>query len=235
MAADANAGDSDRADRSSNDTPVYRYAEVLLNYAEAMAELGQFDQTVADNTINLLRDRVGMARMNVASLTKDEYLVDPKTGYTNPILLSDPNLVNILEVRRERGVELAQEGDFRWEGLLRWKEGKCIEQDMYGIYFPGAGEYDLDKNGTIDLWLYGSSEAQPTVDAEDPVYAACIVLKIGTDIFLSDGTSGYVDPQQKSEHTFDEKRDYFYPIPIDERSLNPNLTQNPGWNDGLDF
>jgi hypothetical protein len=44
-----------------------------------------------------------------------------------------------------------------------------------------------------------------------------------------------VDPQQKSEHTFDEKRDYFYPIPIDERSLNPNLTQNPGWNDGLDF
>ena len=50
--------------------------------------------------------------------------MDPKTGYTNPILLSDPNLVNILEVRRERGVELAQEGDFRWEGLLRWNEGK---------------------------------------------------------------------------------------------------------------
>jgi hypothetical protein len=104
---------------------------------------------------------------------------------------------------------------------------------MHGIYFPGPGEYDLDKNGTVDLLLYGSNEAQPTVDSTDPKYAACVVLKIGEEIFLSE--EGYVDPQQKSEHTFNEERDYFYPIPIDERSLNPNLTQNPGWNDGLDF
>ena len=237
MAADANGGDSDRADRSSNDTPVYRYAEVLLNYAEAKAELGEFDQTVADETINLLRKRVGMAEMKVAELTVDPYLVDPKTGYSNPILLADPNLAHILEVRRERGVELAQEGDFRWEGLMRWKEGKCIEQDMHGIYFPGPGQYNLDNDaaGTIDLWLYGANEAQPTVDATNPIYASCVVLRIGEEIYLSNGTSGYVDPQQKSEHTFNEARDYFYPIPIDERSLNPNLTQNPGWNDGLDF
>lgn len=235
MAADANGGDSDRADRSSNDTPVYRYAEVLLNYAEAMAELGDFDQTVADKTINLLRDRVGMARMNVGSLTLDTYLTDPKTGYSNPVLLNDPNVVHILEVRRERCIELAQEGDFRWEGLLRWKEGNCVAQDMHGIYFPGPGEYDLDRNGTVDVWLYGANEAQPTIDANNPVYASCVPLRIGSDIYLSDGTSGYVDPQQKSTHTFDESRDYYYPIPIDERSLNPNLTQNPNWDDGLDF
>lgn len=235
MAADANGGDSDRADRSSNDTPVYRYGEVLLNYAEAMAELGDFDQTVADKTINLLRDRVGMARMNVGSLTLDTYLTDPKTGYSNPVLLNDPNVVHILEVRRERCIELAQEGDFRWEGLLRWKEGNCVSQDMHGIYFPGPGEYDLDRNGTVDVWLYGANEAQPTIDANNPVYASCVPLRIGSDIYLSDGTSGYVDPQQKSTHTFDESRDYYYPIPIDERSLNPNLTQNPNWDDGLDF
>ena len=235
MAADANGGDSDRADRSSNDTPVYRYGEVLLNYAEAMAELGDFDQTVADKTINLLRDRVGMARMDVKSLTLDSYMTDPKTGYTNPVLLSDPNVVQIIEVRRERCIELAQEGDFRWEGPLRWKEGNCVAQDMYGIYFPGPGEYDLDRNGTVDVWLYGANEAQPTIDANNPVYASCVPLRIGSDIYLSDGTSGYVDPQQKSTHTFDESRDYYYPIPIDERSLNPNLTQNPNWDDGLDF
>ena len=239
MAADANGGDSDRADRSSNDTPVYRYAEVLLNYAEAMAELGSFDQTVADQTINLLRRRVGMAEMKVNELTVDPYLTDPKTGYSNPVLLATPadQLACILEVRRERGVELAQEGDFRWEGLLRWKEGKCIDQEMYGIYFPGPGQYNLDQDeaGTIDLWLYGANEATPTVDSTNPIYASCVVLRIGEEIYLSNGTSGYVDPQQKSEHSFNEARDYFYPIPIDERSLNPNLTQNPGWNDGLDF
>lgn len=239
MAADANGGDSDRADRSSNDTPVYRYAEVLLNYAEAKAELGEFDQTVADETINLLRKRVGMAEMEVSKLDVDPYLIDPKTGYSNPVLLATPadQLAHILEVRRERGVELAQEGDFRWEGLLRWKEGKCIDQEMYGIYFPGPGQYNLDQDeaGTIDLWLYGANEAMPTVDATNPIYASCVVLRIGEEIYLSEGTSGYVDPQQKSEHSFNEARDYFYPIPIDERSLNPNLTQNPGWNDGLDF
>ena len=239
MAADANGGDSDRADRSSNDTPVYRYAEVLLNYAEAKAELGDFDQTVADETINLLRKRVGMAEMKVNELTVDPYLTDPKTGYSNPVLLATPadQLAHILEVRRERGVELAQEGDFRWEGLLRWKEGKCIDQEMYGIYFPGPGQYNLDQDeaGTIDLWLYGANEAMPTVDATNPIYASCVVLRIGEEIYLSEGTSGSVDPQQTSEHSFNEARDYFYPIPIDERSLNPNLTQNPGWNDGLDF
>ena len=180
-----------------------------------------------------------MAEMKVNELTVDPYLIDPKTGYSNPVLLATPadQLAHILEVRRERGVELAQEGDFRWEGLLRWKEGKCIDQEMYGIYFPGPGQYNLDQDeaGTIDLWLYGANEAQPTVDASNPIYASCVVLRIGEDIYLSNGTSGYVDPQQKSEHSFNEARDYFYPIPIDERSLNPNLAQNPGWNDGLDF
>jgi hypothetical protein len=34
---------------------------------------------------------------------------------------------------------------------------------------------------------------------------------------------------------FNETRDYLYPIPINERSLNPNLTQNPGWEDGLEW
>jgi hypothetical protein len=32
---------------------------------------------------------------------------------------------------------------------------------------------------------------------------------------------------------FDENRDYLNPVPIQERTLNRNLTQNPGWIDGL--
>ena len=232
MAADANGGDSDRADRATNDVPVYRYAEVLLNYAEAKAELGEFGQAEADKSINLLRARVGMVPMNL-NVSADPYLTDPKTGYQNPVLLSHPNLALVLEVRRERGVELAQEGNFRWDDLMRWKEGKMVEQDMFGLYFPGAGEYDLDKNGTIDLSLY--TDTKPKYDSKDPKYADAVVLKIGSEILLSDGESGYVDPQQNSQHTFDENRDYYYPIPSDERSLNPNLSQNPGWDDGLDF
>lgn len=232
MAADANGGDSDRADRATNDVPVYRYAEVLLNYAEAKAELGELGQAEIDKSINKLRERVGMAPMTV-NVAADPYLTNPETGYQNPVLLSHPNLALVLEVRRERGVELAQEGNFRWDDLMRWKEGKMVEQDMFGLYFPGEGEYDLDRNGTIDLSLY--LEAKPKYDSKDPKYADAVVLKIGSEILLSEGTYGYVDPQQNSQHVFDENRDYYYPIPSDERSLNPNLTQNPGWDDGLDF
>ncbi len=232
MAADANGGDSDRADRATNDVPVYRYAEVLLNYAEAKAELGELGQAEIDKSINLLRNRVGMAKMTT-NVSVDPYLINSETGYQNPVLLGHSNLALLLEVRRERGVELAQEGDFRWDDLMRWKEGKMIEQDMFGLYFPGIGEYDLDRNGTVDLILY--TDSKPTVDMKDPKYADASLLRIGSEILLSGGESGYVDPQQNSQHIFDESRDYYYPIPIDERSLNPNLTQNPGWDDGLDF
>ena len=63
------------------------------------------------------------------------------------------------------------------------------------------------------------------------------LLKIGdkTGVILSEGSYGYVDNQKGIDHIFNEERDYLYPIPIEERQLNPNLTQNPGWNDGLKY
>ncbi len=47
----------------SIDYPVIRYAEVLLTYAEARAELNELTQSDLDNTINLIRDRAGMPHM----------------------------------------------------------------------------------------------------------------------------------------------------------------------------
>ncbi len=41
----------------------------------------------------------------------------------------------ILEIRRERTIELVQEGR-RLNDLFRWKCGKMIDQPMYGQYFP---------------------------------------------------------------------------------------------------
>ena len=43
-------------------------------------------------------------------------------------------------------------------------------------------------------------------------------------------------PHKKNPGEWNEARDYYYPIPTDDRSLTGGaLTQNPGWNDGLDF
>ena len=173
-----------------------------------------------------------MPHMNLAAANAnpDPYLLSEKWGYRN--VEAGANQGVILEIRRERSVELAQEGR-RWDDLMRWKEGKCIDQEMYGMYFPGPGEYDLTGDNVPDVCLY-TDEAQIGDKKKDGV----VYLKIGEKtggIILSDGTKGYIDSQQGIQHTFDESRDYFYPIPVNERTLNPNLSQNPGWKDGLNF
>ncbi|MVT12247.1 RagB/SusD family nutrient uptake outer membrane protein [Chitinophaga tropicalis] len=102
------------AAQSTLDLFIFRYAEILLNEAEAKAELGQCTQSVLDNTINKLRDRVAMPHMEIGSLVKD-----PASDFpTLPVLLD--------EIRRERRIELAADG-FRFDDLLRWKAGKLIE------------------------------------------------------------------------------------------------------------
>jgi len=101
------------AAQSTLDLFIFRYAEILLNEAEAQAELGQCTQTVLDNTINLLRDRVAMPHMVIGSLVKDPNSIFPSL----PVLLD--------EIRRERRIELAADG-FRYNDMLRWKAGTII-------------------------------------------------------------------------------------------------------------
>lgn len=226
----ASGGQVDRNDRNTNDLPVYRYAEVLLNYAEAKAELGTLTQEDLDISVNLLRDRVGMndAHLNMAAANAnpDRYLSAKETGYPN---VSGSNKGVILEIRRERAVELNQEG-FRFDDLVRWKAGACIDQDIYGMYFAGAGEYDLSGDGKADVILYNKGTAKPEAGS------GVLVYEIGKDILLTGSNSGYVYSHKNIvRNGFNEERDYLYPIPINERSLNPNLTQNPGWSDGLGF
>lgn len=227
---DCNLPDVNRVEMSYNDMPVFRLAEVYLNYAEAKAELETLTQEDLDISINLLRKRVNMPNMSLseANANPDPYLSSEEYGYRN---VEGANKGIILEIRRERSVELAQES-FRWNDLMRWKEGLCINQKMYGMYFPGPGEYDLSGDGIPDLCLY-DTDKKPSSK-----FKGIVFKKIGdatTGILLSEGNKGYIDPHQNIQHIFDESRDYFYPIPINQRTYNHNLTQNPGWKDGLGF
>ena len=234
---DVASGADKQTEMSFNDLPVIRYAEVLLNYAEAMAEydgseMSHITQNDLDISVNLLRKRVGMPSMNLTASNgnPDGYLIagqapSPELGYRN---VKGSNKGVILEIRRERTIELAQEGEFRWYDLMRWREGLCINEPMYGMYFPGEGAYDITGDGVADIALYKENKIAG-------VPATVEQLQIGKNIKLSNGNSGYVDPHQGILHVFDEERDYLYPIPINERSLNKNLTQNPGWDDGLNF
>lgn len=224
----------DRVDKSYNDLPLFRLGEVYLNYAEALAELGTLTQADLDASVNKLRARVNMPAMNLAqaNANPDPYMCDPKYGYIN---VTGANKGVILEIRRERTIELYMEG-FRLRDLIRWREGKCMEQKLYGPYFPAAGEYDLTGDAKTNLVLWAGTGTKPA-GYKDGI----VVLHMDTPEkadngkIFSEGDKGFVDPHQNTEHIFNEARDYFFPVPTNERTLNRNLTQNHGWDDGLDF
>ena len=212
---------------STNDMPLFRLAEVLLNYAEAKAELGTLKQADLDNTIRPLRVRAGLPDLDMeeANAHPDPYLSSPETGYAN---VTGANKGVILEIRRERTLETPMEGLRYWD-IMRWKEGKRFEKPIEGLYFPGTGEYDLDGNGSVDVCIYDTEKAPG--NSADVLY-----LKLGSDIVLSGETSGNVLAHSTQQRIWNEERDYLYPIPTDDRVLTQGaISQNPGWNDGLPF
>lgn len=176
---------------NTSETPaiILRYGEVLLTFAEAKAELGTITQDDINKSINLLRARAGVADMDLANIP-----VDPR--YTS--WHSDPLIV---EIRRERRVELFMEG-FRYYDLLRWKWGKLLEIKDYGMRWDAANIARVDPLGEVTV-QFSDVDGVPYLD----IYK-------GTD---------YETP------VFDESKHYLWPIPINSISQNPNLGQNPGW------
>ncbi len=199
------------------DMPVFRYAEVLLNYAEAKAERGTITQADLDLSIKPIRARVGMPNINMAAANSNP---DPyQAAFYSQIKGANTGL--ILEIRRERRIELVMENFLRWDDIIRWKEGQTLTRQFKGMYFPGTGSYDLDKNGSIDLVIYeGTKPSVP--DAQ--------VLKLGSEITLENGNAGgNIIINGHITKKFDESKDYLYPIPTQELLLNSNLVQNPNW------
>ena len=227
---------------SSNDYILFRAAEVYLNYAEAKAELGTLTQEDLKISIKKIRDRVGMPNidMDAANANPDPYLCALESGYQN---VTGPNKGVILEIRRERTIELLLEG-FRYYDIIRWKEGKVFEQPYKGMYFPGLTQgsgdnrYDVfDMNdGTVgdkekvDICIYTGKK--PSVKNIRKFY------KLGDEFVLTNGDKGNIicHDIEKEPRQWREDRDYLYPIPTQERLLsNGTLSQNPNWDDGLDF
>ncbi|WP_186756180.1 RagB/SusD family nutrient uptake outer membrane protein [Echinicola salinicaeni] len=157
-------------DRAFIDAPIIRYAEVLLIYAEAKAELGSITQSDVDMTINQLRAKAGVA----------------------DLVLDQGSIID--DVRRERRVELAFEG-FRYDDLIRWKEGTKLAEPVLGLRFNATDIADHD------------------------------AFTIGTDIVLN--ADGYIMSDQT--YQFDESKNYYFPVPVNELSLNPSLEQTEGW------
>ncbi|WP_419212062.1 RagB/SusD family nutrient uptake outer membrane protein [Maribacter sp. X9] len=209
--------------QTSIDVPVLRYVEVLLNFAEAKAELGELTQADLDVSINLLRQRVGMP-----DLTMD-VAVDPTQAAKYPQV---SNAV-LLEIRRERRVEMAFEGR-RLDDLNRWAAGKLMEKEPVGMYFSGLGRYDLTGDGVDDIVLLDLVDAVPDPKETNSLGAELIYYKVAevgntsANVYLTNGTSGHIIATPE-RGTFTEPKAYYRPIPASEVQLNPSLEQVFGW------
>lgn len=204
----------------NTDRLLMRAAEGMLNFAEAKAILGTISQTDIDNTVNVVRDRVGMPHMNLSDVNSWAITYSVKEGY-------DPAAANILnEIRRERRVELFLDG-FRNGDLKRW----AIYEDVINGWKP-KGAYFKELQ---DWW--DDEEAVLAAGWTDP---SAVKLVEGVNVYVH---GEYINPLWRNPDFLDESargyyidpnRDYLQSIPTNEIEFynateGVVLEQNPGW------
>jgi hypothetical protein len=218
----------DESVSNSLDLPIIRYAEILLIFAEAKGEMGELTDSDLDMSVNLLRSRAGVSPMTLNPA------VDPVQEARYPNIKSNTQWRELLEIRRERRVELALEG-YRIDDLNRWMAGLLLENEPEGLYFPGLGKYDLTGDGIVDIILIDVSESIPEADdkEENELGVKLIYYRVGyqdsdASFYLSNGNSGTI-ATVKDRGSFVEPKYYYRPVPQTQVTLNPNLTQIFGW------
>ncbi|RKW59050.1 MAG: RagB/SusD family nutrient uptake outer membrane protein, partial [Prevotella sp.] len=199
------------------DKPIFKIEEVLLNYAEAAWELQQFDQAVADKTINKLRERADVAHMVVADINDN---FDPNRDKGNAPWwtgnggkFGNYNVDPVLwEIRRERQIELFGEG-FAFYDVRRWaKAAYYVNRQPCGlwttaadnIYAPKANAYTGQFVDYDEIVANGKAAAENNTAGSGWIYTYESPLAHG----------GWLDTY------------YLSMVPTSQIVLNKQLTQN---------
>jgi hypothetical protein len=208
--------------RCNNSMPIFRLGGILLDYAEAMAELGEMNEGIWNKTVGRLRERAGVVSIypGGAGYVKDEMLAEYYNS-VSPVQISDM----LLEIRRERAVELSFEWANRKWDLFRWGCGKLIAKRW-------------NNKGWRGIWLT-ETEAKNGVDFNGTIYTVSTSAKASVRNYfisnsgadgtwsLSEGTHGYVIYNYALQW---KDKMYVNPIPSTALDINPELGQNNGWN-----
>lgn len=231
LSVDATNGDD--KPESTQAVQLIRFGEVLLNYAEAKAEQGSLTDQDWVITIGALRKRAGIT----GGLSTKPTLADPYFKNTYFPGITD---ASILEIRRERGIELIFEG-FRFDDLRRWKRGDLFKMIWTGMYISGVNKpLDVDRNGVDDVIYYTDNNglASASSASNNPnAYKVKVSTDPGSNIIqvheAGDNKGYYLAwyTNNESKKVWGPKQ-YLYPIPINAINLNPELVQNPGWEKG---
>ncbi|WP_101690580.1 RagB/SusD family nutrient uptake outer membrane protein [Dysgonomonas massiliensis] len=174
------------------DKMLIRYAEILLSYAEALYELnGLISNDKLDATINLVRARAGFNAKLSNEFVKD----------------NDLNMLE--EIRRERTVELLDEG-FRYDDIIRWK----IAEEVLPKAIVGAKYVEGETTKGRDELAKRLTDKNGMVNGE---------FEYGVeDMYII---------ELANTRRFNPEKDYLYPIPMKEIIRSKNIiTQNPNWN-----
>ena len=178
----------------------YRYADALLLYAEALAELnGAANAEEIKTSLKLLRDRVGMPS------------VDFDREYNTNGDYAFKNLDKYIQVvRRERRIETAFEGK-RFTDILRWAvaDELIVGKRPLGALYTNS---TLQQANSVGGFYKGKLVVGQNIQINDNGYIDPYKLQL---------PNGY---------GFNVKRDYLLPIQERMITLTGGLwKQNPGW------
>lgn len=190
---------------------LFRYAEVLLNYAEATAELAG-EESLIIQALQPLRDRVGMPSVNF----------DREYNTTESYPFRNLNKI-IQAIRRERRIEFAAEG-MRLDDIMRWAAAGLLIKNKrpQGALFVGGelNQQNTSKGFYKDALLYFDTA---------PAGKSVNLYLTGTPA----DAYRYIDPYKQllpNGYEFNLNRDYL--LPIQQRMLeltNQKWEQNPNW------
>ena len=207
-----------------NSIPIMRYPEVLLIYAEAMNELGQFNEGIWNQTVGAIRQRAGVKASYPSA--PDPWLKEYYTKDLQNQHITDGNEAVALEIRRERVTELCFEAESRQQDLYRW--GIC---DI----IPRRGGHG---NGWTGLWLT-ENEVKNGFTFSGVKYTFNETVKKATEnAYPISGTNNSCWSLEKAGNGYFlvynyklkwEDRMYCRPIPTSAKVLNPYLGENYGW------
>lgn len=198
-----------------NSIPLIRYAEVLLNKAEAIAAKRALTADEWNLTIKPIRARAGIQNTNMPT-SADPYLVQYFSDSNVPVTEA-----TLLEVRRERGVELSLEG-FRFNDLVRWGCGHLLAISYKGLYVPAMDTpMDLNGDGKPEVAFV---KATPATKVPGVYY----FIIDGSQAKLTEGTKGNLVWMDNIPRDWQPYK-YIYPVPYSETTINPNLVQTDGW------
>lgn len=120
------------------DAPLYWYSVILLNYAEAKAELGTITQDDLDKSVNLIQKRAFGNDNAKITLTP---AADPANNH---------HVSNLIwEIRRARRCELMLDNWYRYWDLIRWHQLDKIDTEAHPAVNQGAHVGNVTDGPTI--------------------------------------------------------------------------------------